>query len=96
LLSVLQFALVVAVAAYLTTVRVALDRRNHYSWEQLVAQHDPGAGKRAAFWNASVLMKMVDYACQAEQPIDAALAEALRTEAMRVRLAAILAPTDWA
>jgi hypothetical protein len=41
-------------------------------------------------------MKMVDYACQAEQPIDAALAEALRTEAMRVRLAAILAPTDWA
>jgi hypothetical protein len=75
---------------------VILGRRNNCSWEELISQHHPGAGRRIAFWNAGVLLKMVDYACRAEKPIDAALAEALRTEAMRVRFAAILVPIDWA
>jgi hypothetical protein len=35
---------------------------------------------------------MVDYACQADNPIDATLVDMLRAEAMRVRLAGVLAP----
>jgi hypothetical protein len=38
---------------------------------------------------------MVDYACRADKHIDASLAEALRSEVMRVRLSAALAPTRW-
>jgi len=95
-LLILQFALVVSVAVYLTTVRVALDRRNRRTWELVAARYRPGQGRNAAFRNAGVLLEMVDYACQAEAPLDAALAEKLRAEAMRARLAAILVRTHWA
>jgi len=96
LLPLVQFVLMVAIAASLTTVRVNLDRRNHRSWEQLVVRLDPGQGRRAAFRNACILLEMIDYACLAEKPIDGSLAEALRAEAMRVRLAAVLRPAPWA
>jgi hypothetical protein len=95
-LSILQFVLVVSMAAYLTTMRVALDRRNRRSWEQVVARHQPGASKRAVFHNAGVLLEMVDYSCNAQRPVDASLAEALRREAMRVRMETVLSPIHWA
>jgi hypothetical protein len=86
---------VVSIAGYLTAVRIALDRRNSRSWEMLAARSLPGPGRRAVFHNAGVLLEMVDFACQADKPIDASQAEALRTESMRVRFAAVLAPRRW-
>jgi len=90
LLPFVQFALMVSIAGYLTAVWIALDRRNHQTWEQLAVRIHPGVGRWAAFHNAGVSLEMVDYASQASNPIDASLAQKLRTEAMRVRLAAVL------
>jgi hypothetical protein len=87
-----QFALMVSIAGYLTAVWIALDRRNHRTWEQLTVRIHSRPGRRAAFHNAGILLEMVDFACQSDKPIDASQARTLRTEAMRVRLAAVLAP----
>jgi len=83
---------VASITAYLTGVYVALDRRNRASWQELAGRLAPGSGRRTAFHNAGVLLEMMDYARRADKPIDAALAESLRREAMRARLAAFLAP----
>lgn len=88
--------LVVSIGAYLAAVRTALYRRMRCSWQQLVSQIDTGSGRRAAFRNAGVLLKMIDYACQGDRPIDSALAETLRAEAHRIRLGAVWAPAPWA
>jgi hypothetical protein len=93
---IFQFVLVVSIAAYLAVVRVALGRRIRCSWEQLVREIDPGSGERAAFRNAGVLLQMIDYACQAKEPMDAALAEALRAKAMGIRIGAVWVSAPWA
>jgi hypothetical protein len=90
-----QFALVVSIAGYLTAVWIALDRRNHQTWEQLAVRIHTAPGRWAAFHNAGISLEMVDFACQADRPIDAKLARTLRAEAMRVRLAAVMAPNRW-
>ena len=84
-----------AIAAYLVAAGVAIDRSNHRTWEMLSARLEVGSGRYVAFCNAGVLLEMIDYACNAEKPIDASLAEALRSEAMRMRLEAVLAPKRW-
>ena len=89
-LPLIQFALVVSIAVYLAAIRVAFDRRNRRTWEQMIMRLDPGPGRLATFRNAGILLEMIDHACQADGKIDASLAEALRREAMRVRLAAVL------
>jgi hypothetical protein len=86
---------VVSIAAYLTAERVMLDHCNHRTWDGLTGQVDPGTGRRAVFHNAGVLLEMIDYACQVERSIDSALADALRVEAMGVRLS-LWAPPPWA
>jgi hypothetical protein len=83
---------VVSIAGYLTAVWIALDRRNHRTWEQVTARIQPGPGRWAAFHNAGVLLEMADFAFQAEKPIDSSLAQSVRSEAMRVRMGFGLSP----
>lgn len=93
--------MVVLIAGFLVSVRTELYRRFRRSWEQLADQIEPAIGghgnsRLVAFRNADILLQMIDYACQAEKPIDAALAEAMRREAYQVRLGTIWASAPWA
>ena len=87
--------IVVSIATFLTAAWFQLDRRLHRNWDQLARRVETGTGRWVAYRNAGVLLEMIDFARRAERPIDAALAEALRVEAMRVRLA-IWMTSPWA
>jgi hypothetical protein len=78
------------IALYLTAFCVTLDRRNQRTWEDMAASYQPEPGRYVAFRNAGTLLGMVDYACLAERHLDNSLAETIRREAMKNRIAALL------
>jgi hypothetical protein len=97
---VIQMIVICVLAGYLVWRRIDLKRKNTQNWEELRAQvhldlvnAGESHGLREMFDQSRVLLEMIDYAelngLSLNQNMDSKTLEALRSDAMQVRVLAL-------